>query len=167
MRVISDLCCAKCPAKATHLMPARYCDKHARFMQMRRAAKTNGKAVPTDQQLESLAAELVDMKCPCCGAEMNWVGEPVATRVTLQHDRDGVTVRLICKSCNSRHRFMPGDSFYQLKPGYKFCPRCEDVKPISEFPKDATQPRTGRASFCNPCKRISRNASYHRRKART
>ena len=43
-----------------------YCDKHYRFMYMRKCAKKRKKYVPSYNQLESLVKLLNNMQCPIC-----------------------------------------------------------------------------------------------------
>jgi len=77
------------------------CDKHYRFYEMRAEARSKGKKVPLNFELESLY-RLTKETCQCCGRKMNWLKKDgVDTVVTLQHNADG-TMDLICQSCNTR-----------------------------------------------------------------
>ena len=50
-------------------------------------------------------------ECPECGTAMNWfTADGASTVATIQHYRDG-TIAIVCKSCNTRHAFMDGDSY--------------------------------------------------------
>jgi phage FluMu protein Com len=48
---------------------------------------------------------------------------------------------------------MPKDSFYDLPAGHKWCPRCDEIKPVEEF---YTTPGSGRISECRPCNKVMR-----------
>jgi hypothetical protein len=120
------------------------CAMHYRFRQMRGEAKRRGKVVPTWEQLTAMAADV----CPDCGVRMNWLAvEASRTVATLQHYRDG-TMALVCKSCNSRHTAMPGDSYCEMPKDHKWCGKCRLTKPFSAF-----SPRSGSGyhSYCKPC----------------
>lgn len=144
--------CAMCGDVAQHRRPkgSEYCSKHFRFMQMRWHAKRYGKTVPSFEELESLVP--IDMRCRHCNQSMNWLQtDGKRTQITLQHDRNG-THRLICFSCNARHAFMPGDLFYALKAGERYCPRCKTVKLESDFNRDNKPQRTVKlATICKVC----------------
>jgi len=119
---------------------------------MRDSAATVRKLVPSYEWLEANVPE--GMVCPCCNRTMNWLRkEGGPTVITLQHDRVGEGVRLMCHSCNIRHSKMPKDSFYDLPAGHKWCPRCDEIKPVEEFYKN---PNTGRISECRPCNKTLR-----------
>jgi hypothetical protein len=110
-----------------------YCAKHARFQQMRDGARRSRQTVPSYEQLEVLASA-AGMVCSHCRKQMFWTrGQgPISQQITLQHDRSGI-MRLICMSCNSRHRDYPGDDFYKFPVDFKRCYRCKTVKPFSDF----------------------------------
>ncbi len=89
------------------------CDKHTRFIRMRRSAQDNGKTVPSYEELERLFAALVNMACSYCGHEMCLMRSQSRQRViTLQHDDDG-TFRFLCQACNTRHAHVR-DEMYQI-----------------------------------------------------
>ena len=118
-----------------------YCPMHARFAQMRASSKYFGKEPPSYEWLHRNISK--DMICPVCGIKMNWQAKDGrASIITIQHDRDG-EMRLICMSCNSKHYFMPGDSFFKLPNGHRYCRRCDQVLPLENFSK--------RASYCKIC----------------
>jgi hypothetical protein len=121
-----------------------------RFRQMRTIAKHRGKSVPSMEELEALLP--LDMNCPICKRAMNWrSAEGRSTVITLQHDRSGAH-RLICHACNTRHAKMAGDSFYALPADHKRCPKCESIKPISEFWKDRSGERwKDTYAYCKSC----------------
>lgn len=144
--------CAKCGVEATYCshLGTHYCSKHTRFFRMRAFAKSVGKTVPTEGELESLIP--ADMNCPVCARLMNWLAKDgKATQITLQHDRDG-THRLICLGCNSRHAQLPGDLLYQLKAGEKYCHGCKTIKPLADFHRTNSESAPiGRISRCKLC----------------
>lgn len=130
-----------------------------RLRLMRYASRQRGKAVPSLDRLQAIADALVDGECPICKRVMIWSGK-VASAATIQHDASGA-IRIICKSCNSKHAQLPGDTFYDLKPGELFCHRCNSVKAESEFFRDGRCRPRGRASWCKSCKTL---ATYEWRK---
>jgi hypothetical protein len=114
---------------------------------MRATAKRAGKMVPTREQLESMLRD----NCADCGVMMNMLskdGERERT-ASLQHYRDG-SLGIVCTSCNTRHAFMPGDSFRDMPKDHKRCPRCEIVKPFASFSID--RGRSGPMKFKSWCK---------------
>jgi hypothetical protein len=118
---------------------------------MRVDARQGGKLVPTMAELESALEALVNMACPLCGRTMNWrQSDGVSTVVSLQHDRESPTVRLLCLGCNVRHASMPGDSLYSLMDGFKRCCDCARTLPVERFPGDSSRP-CGRRSYCKAC----------------
>lgn len=114
-----------------------------------------GKANPGLAKLEELAKVLNQMKCPVCGIEMVWTCDRfdrsgIRKRVvTLQHDRNG-DFKLICFSCNSRHYFHGGDTFYTLPNGMKPCAVCKKLLPLDAFSRDKSM-FLGRFSNCRAC----------------
>lgn len=142
--------CSKCSNPGFRFRGERWlCVTHNRFDTMRTCAKSKGKYVPTHGELERLAGRLIanGMKCEACGCKMNWHSEASRKKtVSLQHDASGA-VRLICMSCNSRHGNLLGDSLYSLPKDHWRCPKCEIVKPLSEFYKN----RVG--SCCKMCRK--------------
>jgi len=126
------------------------CQKHYRFQQMRANAKRNGKSVPEYETLQSLVDGNVDLICPGCRKPMYWTAEHGLTSVlSLQHDRDG-GVRFLCRSCNTRHAGMPGDTFYLLPDAHKLCHACSQVLPLEKFYKDVSRFANAR-SYCKKC----------------
>lgn len=143
--------CHKCESKSdVNYGHYSYCSKHYREIGMRSQAKSKGKTVPSKEQMEELICSVGDMGCPVCKIKMNWLArDGKKTCITLQHNRDG-SFALICFSCNVKHQFMPGDSFYDLNPGYKFCQMCKTEKMISEFFADKRL-SCGKKSYCKIC----------------
>jgi hypothetical protein len=120
---------------------------------MRRAAKRDGKAIPSMDDLFQMLAALDDMKCPVCLRKMNWFAKDgQATVMTLQHDRSG-KMRFLCRSCNCRHWRFDGDSFYdEIGPDKMRCFCCKTVLSIEEFPPTSQSGKwRGRKSTCRPC----------------
>ena len=143
--------CSICGNKATMVQGHQHlCDKHYRFRQMRSLAKRRNKLVPTRAQLETMDG--VDLHCPDCQCQMNWRSSlGYATVASLQHYRDG-TMAIVCRSCNTRHAFMPGDTYRDMPKDHKLCPKCQTVKPRFEFTVDNS--RSGlakRKSRCRTC----------------
>lgn len=143
--------CSRCDLDATIKQGNQWlCDKHYRFGQMRVLAKRRGKLVPSHDLLESLAFH--GMGCPDCGVTMNWrAKDGQATVASLQHYRDG-SLGIVCRSCNTRHAFMDGDTYRDLPSNFKFCPGCKQEKPATEFSVD--NGRSGplkRKSKCKSC----------------
>lgn len=142
-----------------------YCIKHRAFSVMRANAKQRGKAVPSLEELERLLP--TDMRCPACRRVMNWkLSEGRSTALTLQHDRSGA-FRLICQGCNTRHRAMPEDTFYDLPDGNKYCASCDRVKPMTDFAVDRSR-LGGRKAHCKDCckSRYEANRDYWRNRAK-
>ena len=127
------------------------CDRHYRFGQMRAKAKSCGKTVPSRDDLEKMqGATLV---CPDCGVQMNWrAKDGQATVASLQHYRDG-SMDIVCRSCNTRHAFMDGDSYRSMPKNCKRCPCCSLVKPLTEFTIDTS--RSGQAKRKSKCRQCS------------
>lgn len=150
--------CARCSRNACrHQGHQDLCAVHYRFGQMRANAKRSGKAVPTHEQLERLMSATTSagrLICVGCGREMNWLAvDGESTVVSLQHDRDG-TLRLICRSCNTRHAFTPGDEFYSRAKSEKFCRGCERWLSKESFGVDRSKP-SGLTGRCTRCLRIA------------
>ena len=154
-------------AKPTHRRTP-LCPKHHRFGMMREIAKAARKRVPSYEELESLLAQLKDLKCPVCNRVMVWFKhESDRTVITLQHNRDG-SIALICFSCNSRHRDN-GDALYQIGPDQKRCSRCKRVLPLSGFTSDRTSGVwANRKCVCKTCANAYRRewAAKNRHKIR-
>jgi hypothetical protein len=138
---------------------------------MRASAKRKNKAVPTVNELNKLCQN--GMACPDCAATMNWLGRDSQEKVvTLQHYRDG-SFGLVCRSCNTRHAYSPGDTFRGTGGGLKFCPHCKEFKPLSAFSKDAGRSGTMKIkSWCRECSHQShtewriKNREYYNAKQR-
>lgn len=107
------------------------CEKHHRFIQMQKTAKADGKYVPSIYEIEDLVPK--DMKCNDCNCLMHWVDdENRSSGAVLQHYRDG-SLGIVCLSCNTKHGFMPGDSYKEVPNGSKLCRHCKTIKPLSMF----------------------------------
>lgn len=117
---------------------------------LRALAKRRGKAVPSHGELELMASAA--LRCADCTRPMNWLSKDgQATVASLQHYRDG-TMALVCRSCNTRHAFSPGDEFRDAPKDHKFCPHCQTFKPFIEFASDRS--RNGEMnlkSWCATC----------------
>ncbi|WP_186194443.1 hypothetical protein [Burkholderia gladioli] len=155
--------CARCGYIAARYQGHQWlCAMHYRFGQMRASAKRKGKTVPTVDQLQALVHP--DGECRDCGKLMTWLA--AADRcavVTLQHYRDG-SFGLVCRSCNTRHAFMPGDTYRDLPAGHKFCPHCLKELPFSMFSAD--RGRSGEMKLKSWCKSCSSSAHRIWREAR-
>ena len=119
---------------------ANLCAKHRRFVQMQKAAKHDGKYIPSLFEIEKITPS--DMICQDCGVLMNWIDESNrAATAVLQHYCDG-TLGVTCFSCNTKHGHMAGDSYRDLPHGHKLCGACKTIKPLSEFAqrKDGKKP---------------------------
>lgn len=139
------------------------CEKHYRFGQMRSTARKAGKVVPSHDDLEAMASK--SMKCPGCGVVMNWRRrDGNSTVASLQHYRDS-TMAIVCISCNSRHASMAGDSYRDMPKDHKCCPKCQGIKPWSDFSAD--NGRTGLIKLNSICKQCSNeNVNKWRRENR-
>lgn len=126
------------------------CDKHYRFGQMRSHAKRNGKAVPSRKELEAMSG--ASLTCHDCGVHMNWRSKDGQhTVASLQHYRDG-TMNIVCRTCNTRHAFMPADTYREMPKDHKLCPSCNQVKPLSKFTLDSSRAGVAkRKSKCHQC----------------
>jgi len=145
--------CAWCE-NPSHIKQGRImlCATHYRIGSMRSRAKRDGKYVPSRAEIEKLIVE--PFVCEGCGRGMNWLREQGAsTQVTLQHDRSG-NLRLICLGCNTRHAHHPGDLYWSLGPGQKYCGKCDRVLPETDFVKDVSRPR-GLKGWCRSCSSTS------------
>lgn len=59
---------------------------------------------------------------------------------------------IVCRSCNTRHASMDGDSYRDMPKDHKQCPACKKIKPATSFFLDNN--RGGvlrRTSYCKPC----------------
>lgn len=143
--------CSICGTIATIMQGHQHlCDKHYRFGQMRATAKAHGKAVPTREELTAMSG--VDLVCPDCGVRMNWrAADGQSTVASLQHYRDG-SMSMVCRSCNTRHAFMDGDSYREMPKDHKKCPCCKQIKSLTNFTLDASRSGTAkRKSKCSQC----------------
>lgn len=156
--------CSRCNTSAVRKQGNQWlCAKHYRFGQMRVNAKRRGKIVPTHDELEALHAEHGNA-CQDCGIQMNWLAvDGQCSVVSLQHYRNG-TLGLVCRSCNTRHAFMKGDTYCDMPPQHKQCPQCSKVKPFSDYAKDAG--RSGLIKLKSWCKQCSSEARREWRKNR-
>ena len=107
--------CARCDYPAARFQGRQHlCAMHYRFGQMRANAKRHGKRVPTETELLEMLSDIntsAGPVCADCSEVMVWLGvEDQRYVVTLQHYRDG-DMALVCRSCNTRHAYMPGDMY--------------------------------------------------------
>lgn len=144
--------CSRCGSAAVRYQGHQHlCAKHYRFGQMRALAKRRGKSVPDHQELEGLVSD--GNRCADCSRLMNWLAaEDQASVATLQHYRDG-TYALVCRSCNTRHAYMPGDTYRDVPKDHKLCPKCNEVKPDREFCSDNS--RSGPRKLKSHCRECS------------
>jgi hypothetical protein len=121
-----------------------------RFQQMRQTARRYGKAVPSYKELEQMPG--INMLCPDCGIDMKWTrAECTRSVVTLQHYRDG-TMALVCFSCNSRHRDMPGDLYRDMPKDSKLCAGCQQIKKLDDFHNDFSGDKyLNKGTYCKTC----------------
>lgn len=154
------------------------CVRHYRFRQMRSCARRRGKTVPSCQELELMVPK--NMQCPGCSRTMVWRSkEGPATVISLQHDRSG-KMRMLCRSCNTRHAAFMGDSFYTHDQTKRVCPRCKQLLDWNHFSTDRTPRWKNKNTYCRQCRtemhaawvaknRERENAKrrdyYHQRKA--
>ena len=146
--------CSRCGVDAVRMQGHQWlCARHYRFGQMRSKAKQDGKQVPDHSDLERMLKDT----CGDCGVVMNLLsrqGEFERT-ASLQHYRDG-SMAIVCRSCNTRHAFMPGDSYRGMPKDHKRCPQCEAVKPFTEYTAD--NGRSGPMKLKSWCKACSSEA---------
>lgn len=140
----------------------KLCTKHQRFQQMRQSAREDNKYVPSITELDALLEHILGMQCPVCSAVMNWLSPTGYKKrtITLQHDKDG-GIRLICFSCNSKHRNFPGDLFYSVPNGHKYCTGCSTIKPFCSFSKNQHKLR----SKCKLCRKPQMRKWYELNRA--
>lgn len=137
------------------------CAKHYRFGQMRSLAKRRGLAIPSHEVLHGLCDD--DLICPDCGRQMNWLsGDGMSSVASLQHYRDG-SFGIVCRSCNTRHAYMQGDSFRDIPSDHKYCPCCKTPKSRTEFYADTG--RSGELKTKSHCKKCSDEAINNWRKS--
>jgi uncharacterized radical SAM superfamily protein len=122
-----------------------------RLLKMMWESKVKSKTVPTLVELESLTEALADMRCPHCSVKMVWrtVEGNRGQVVSLQHDHSG-RHRLLCQSCNAKHRAIPNDGFYTLPKDHLYCPGCRSIK-HSEYFSVSVKETKGRKSRCKAC----------------
>lgn len=107
------------------------CEKHFRFFQMMKAAKSDKKYVPSIYELERHVPS--DMKCQDCGDLMHWIDNHNRRKgAVLQHYRDS-TIGIVCMACNTKHGMMPDDTYREVPVGHKLCGGCKTIKPLSGF----------------------------------
>ncbi len=143
--------CSRCEKEAAIKQGNQWlCDKHYRFGQMRQKARISGKYVPTHDELEVISSD--GMKCADCCVKMNWrAKDGQCTVASLQHYRNG-DLAIVCRTCNTRHAFMPGDTYREMDKSAKLCPCCKEVKSLSEFYSDRARSGTAkRKSACKGC----------------
>jgi len=143
--------CAKCEEPSVIQQGhQKLCERHYRFASMRSGAKKANKYVPSHEELEVLFDP--EMICPDCKVKMNWrAKDGRSTVATLQHYRDG-TLGIVCLSCNTRHAFMPEDTYREMPKDHKYCPKCKSIKHENDFYLDAhRQGVLKRKSYCNKC----------------
>lgn len=144
--------CSRCNEPALRIQGHQWlCEKHYRFGQMRAKAKQTHKAVPSYPQLEAMCK--TDLLCADCHLPMCWIAAKGTEELvaTLQHYRDG-SMALVCRSCNSRHGSMKGDTYRDMPKDHKQCPQCGVAKPFSLFSAD--NGRSGKMklkSWCLAC----------------
>lgn len=164
--------CSRCSASASHYQGHQWlCPKHYRFGQMRANAKRRGLLVPSHDDLVQMVPK--GMHCPECHIVMNWLGRDGQTYVaTLQHYRDG-QMAIVCRSCNTRHAFAPGDTFRDTRKDHKFCPQCLTFRPFTEFYADKSRSGPMKLkSWCRDCSHQShtiwrtKNREYYNEKQR-
>lgn len=125
------------------------CEKHFRFIQMMKAAKTDKKYVPSIYEIERHVP--ADMKCQDCGDTMHWIDNNKRNKgAVLQHYRDG-TIGIVCMACNTKHGLLPGDLYREIPSGHKLCRACKTIKPLSMFylRKDSGKPYP--KTHCKSC----------------
>lgn len=136
------------------------CAKHYRFGQMRAKAVSRGLYAPADHLLDRLLQP--GLVCPDCRRQMNWLSsEGQSTVASLQHYRDG-SCGIVCRSCNTRHAFMPGDTYRDMPKDHKWCPKCSTAKPFTDFASD--NGRSGPMKLKSHCKACAHAAITQWRK---
>ena len=147
--------CSICGLEAAIIQGHQWlCEKHYRFRQMRSHAKRHGKKVPTRDELEAMRG--ADLICPDCDIQMNWrAKDGQETVASLQHYRDG-SLAIVCRSCNTRHAYMDGDSYKDMPKTHKMCPSCKQTKDRAEFYMD--NGRSGLLKSKSSCKECSDKA---------
>lgn len=150
--------CARCESPSVRRQGHQnLCKKHYRFGQMRASAKRRNKLVPSHEELEKMVSD--ENRCLDCNSKMNWLAlENQVLVVSLQHYRDG-SLGLVCRSCNTRHAYMPDDTFRKIGVDEKLCPKCKIVKNVAAFCKDNSRSGLRKIkSYCRQCsKEVHRN----------
>lgn len=156
--------CAWCDAHAVRKQGRIWlCAIHYRHQQMRVNAKRHGKSVPTYEELAALS--MPEIFCMDCSKQMNWLAcDGQSSVVSLQHYRDG-TFGLVCRSCNTRHAFMDGDTYREMPKDNKQCPQCKKIKPFSGFSVD--NGRSGEIKLKSWCKQCSLEAHHEWKNRKT
>lgn len=127
------------------------CQMHYRMRDMRSKAKQNGKAIPSRELISQMVQSVINdgLRCPHCKVKMNWLARDGRMRVlSLQHDRSG-GFRILCLLCNMRHAAVRDDLFYEVKPGYRWCGKCDQILEMVKFQK-SERPR-GCKTYCKRC----------------
>jgi hypothetical protein len=110
---------------------ANMCEKHSRFKQMQKCAKSDKKYAPSIYEIEKLVP--IDMKCLDCNDVMHWIDDDNRRKgAVLQHYRDG-SLGIVCDSCNVKHGFLPNDMYRTIPRDHKLCPTCKTIKPLNFF----------------------------------
>ena len=143
--------CERCGEPSTlYRGNRRFCPRHHRFLQMQGKAHDRKLTIPSYEELEAMF-EATGMECPVCHRRMNWfLKDGIQTVMTLQHDRSGA-MRLLCLSCNVRHRDYEGDSFYKVGPDQKRCSICEVVKTLADFGTYNRGTWANKRTVCRAC----------------
>jgi hypothetical protein len=129
------------------------CEKHFRFIQMRKTAKSDKKYTPSIYELEKLVP--ADMKCVDCNKQMHWIdNDNRSDGAVLQHYRDG-TLGITCMACNTKHGMMPGDSYRDVPINHKLCRSCKTTKPLSEFYQRHDSKKPYPMTKCKDCNKAA------------
>ena len=105
--------------------------------------------------------------CPDCRQDL-----PISEFTRNKRSRDGLA--FYCGPCSRarvvksrRERLGPprtraGQGPPDVEPGSKWCPDCDEIKPIQEFPRNRSQ-RRGLGTYCKPChnQRVRDNRELH------
>lgn len=144
--------CSRCELDACRFVgTSKWCDLHYRVHQMRCRAKASRKVVPDAAEIEKIIASLgPEMQCPHCKRSMCLHSDRMnkASVASLQHWDSG-KISVICFSCNSRHRDLGDDLFFQCGNERKKCSDCRVIKNLDEF--GAGQCYGKKTSLCKKC----------------
>lgn len=137
------------------------CRKHQRMYGMRLHAKSEGKYVPSYDELERIWPE--PFVCFVCHELMTLGGFSGHRKhvASLQHNRDS-TIAIICVSCNFKHgvTLCPERQFYdELNASNKFCPRCKQIKLRNNFYTSKGE-TCGLSGYCKQCESERKAISY-------